>query len=633
MANADSITIYLNVEGEASKRLNTTAKSLDGLSKEAKKATSESKKLTGSFDEFKSSIPVFAGAIAGIAGLYGIGSIVTSSIAAASALGDLSTNLGVSTTFLQEMQFAANQSGVSTEQFNTSVERFSRSVGEAASGNKTFADTFKKLGVDIKDANGEVRPTEDLFKNVAEQINNVGSNTEKTRILFDLFGRSGIKLASLFAGGSAALDDFSKKANEAGAVVDEKLIYQTKAVGDEFAKVSSIISSRMIVAVGELLPAINALLPSMLSLVNTTSIIATGIATATASVVTSTAAVIEWSRAFSNAPGALKLTTEESVKYNEKAKELYKDMIAGNITAQRRNDLLKEYAESLKAARDAQSTEVFGPAEPVVTKETDDAKAERLKLLNEERYKEFELINQRLQLESEALEADDIFAAHRIANLEIEREAKLAILQKGSVEELKGRALLNKEKVALDKRAADEQKKIDDDIRLHKKAALDNLLSLQTSNSKALRAVGKASAIADTTISTYQGAQNAFTALSGIPFIGPALGIAAAAAAITAGVSRIAAITSVPLATGISNVPPGFENDTFQARLSTGERVVDSGTNEDLKTFLAGGGNRDVLIAILQAVQAPRSTSFQIDGRELIAAIQDNVDSGRLLSA
>ena len=45
-------------------------------------------------------------------------------------------------------------------------------------------------------------------------------------------------------------------------------------------------------------------------------------------------------------------------------------------------------------------------------------------------------------------------------------------------------------------------------------------------------AAGKAAAIAAATISTYQSAQDSYKALAGIPIIGPALGAAAAAAAI-----------------------------------------------------------------------------------------------------
>ena len=58
-------------------------------------------------------------------------------------------------------------------------------------------------------------------------------------------------------------------------------------------------------------------------------------------------------------------------------------------------------------------------------------------------------------------------------------------------------------------------------------------------------AVGKAAAIAQTTISTYQGAQESYKALAGIPVVGPALGALAAAAAIAGGLAQVRAITAV----------------------------------------------------------------------------------------
>ncbi|NOU49519.1 hypothetical protein HG263_03015 [Pseudoalteromonas sp. JBTF-M23] len=54
----------------------------------------------------------------------------------------------------------------------------------------------------------------------------------------------------------------------------------------------------------------------------------------------------------------------------------------------------------------------------------------------------------------------------------------------------------------------------------------------------------KAAAIAQTTIKTYESATNAYASLAGIPYVGPALGIAAAAAAVAAGMANVQAIKS-----------------------------------------------------------------------------------------
>lgn len=57
-------------------------------------------------------------------------------------------------------------------------------------------------------------------------------------------------------------------------------------------------------------------------------------------------------------------------------------------------------------------------------------------------------------------------------------------------------------------------------------------------------AAGKAAAIASTLISTYQGAQASYQSLAAIPVVGPALGIAAAAAAVAGGLQTVKSIQS-----------------------------------------------------------------------------------------
>jgi len=67
---------------------------------------------------------------------------------------------------------------------------------------------------------------------------------------------------------------------------------------------------------------------------------------------------------------------------------------------------------------------------------------------------------------------------------------------------------------------------------------------LQSSNNRKLAAIGKAAAITNAVINTYQSATAAYAAMASIPYVGPALGAAAAAAAIAAGMANVAQIRS-----------------------------------------------------------------------------------------
>lgn len=86
--------------------------------------------------------------------------------------------------------------------------------------------------------------------------------------------------------------------------------------------------------------------------------------------------------------------------------------------------------------------------------------------------------------------------------------------------------------------------------RKEKKSNLENITGMLRTGSKEQMAVQKAQGMAQAAISTYQAANSAYAALAPIPIIGPALGAAAAAAAIAYGLNNVAQISGIKLAEG-----------------------------------------------------------------------------------
>ena len=101
---------------------------------------------------------------------------------------------------------------------------------------------------------------------------------------------------------------------------------------------------------------------------------------------------------------------------------------------------------------------------------------------------------------------------------------------------------------------------------------------------------GKAAAIAATTIDTYMSATSAFASLSKIPIVGVPLGIAAAAAAIAAGLKNVKSI----LAVKTPEVPSGTSEAGFVSIPSSGAPATGGGAMPDLgggaMPDLGGGG-------------------------------------------
>lgn len=136
------------------------------------------------------------------------------------------------------------------------------------------------------------------------------------------------------------------------------------------------------------------------------------------------------------------------------------------------------------------------------------------------------------------------------AGLEDLYNKKLELLEQGNLDE----ETFAEARLELDRQYGAQRAALDDQLAKRRQttmaSALNNLVSLQNSSNKKMAEVGKAAAIAQSTIDTYKAANAAYSAMAGIPVVGPALGAAAAAAAIVAGLNNVAQISGIKLAEG-----------------------------------------------------------------------------------
>lgn len=112
--------------------------------------------------------------------------------------------------------------------------------------------------------------------------------------------------------------------------------------------------------------------------------------------------------------------------------------------------------------------------------------------------------------------------------------------------------------------------------------ALSSLSTLMNSHSRKAFEAGKAAAIANTIVNTAQAAMGAYASLSGIPIVGPALGIAAAAAAGIAGAAQIQQINRTKFGSGSAGV------SNTQAVSNASEPVSQQAQQQSKTVYLSG---------------------------------------------
>ena len=122
---------------------------------------------------------------------------------------------------------------------------------------------------------------------------------------------------------------------------------------------------------------------------------------------------------------------------------------------------------------------------------------------------------------------------------------------------------------------------------------LNNLTSILGEES----AAGKAAAIANATISTYQSATDSYKSLSGIPIIGPALGFAAAGAAIVGGITNVKKIvsTKVPNSSRGGGSAPSISSSTASApSIPPAFNVVGASNTNQLADAIGGQAQQPI---------------------------------------
>ena len=214
-------TIVIEAKDNTKQAFNKVSKNLNNMDTSVN-ATARS------MDKLKGAIKGVLGAIS----LTAFASATRSTLEYADALGKTSARLGITTTALQTLRFAATQSGMTTEALEMSMQRFTRRLAEASQGTGVLKDTFGKLGMSIRNTDGSMKTAEQMLGEVADKLAEIPDQGERVRLAFQMFDSEGVKMVNMLQGGSGALDDMRKKLEATGAVLSEDFIKKSEAAND-----------------------------------------------------------------------------------------------------------------------------------------------------------------------------------------------------------------------------------------------------------------------------------------------------------------------------------------------------------------------------------------------------------------
>ena len=151
---------------------------------------------------------------------------------AAAGLGELAEQVGLTAREFQGLQFSAVQNGLKLEQLETGVSKFSKKIGDAATGHKEMIASLDRLGVKILDVNGKLRPTADLMQETAQKIGEIDDPAKKAAAAVEFFGKSGQKMLTMLTDISKGLFATSDAAEKFGAMISDHTIKRLDDIAD-----------------------------------------------------------------------------------------------------------------------------------------------------------------------------------------------------------------------------------------------------------------------------------------------------------------------------------------------------------------------------------------------------------------
>lgn len=197
----------------AAKNFNVTAEKISAT------AGKMSQKFGSLAEKTKGLSMAAGGALAGMAGL------AVKAGKDADELNTLSKQTGVATSELQKMQYAADLIDVDTETITGGLRKLKKNLDG-------HEDSWKKVGVQVKDANGQYKDITSIFYETVKGLSQIENETERDIVAMDLFGKSADELAGVIDDGGEALKALGEEAENMGVIISDEDLQKASELND-----------------------------------------------------------------------------------------------------------------------------------------------------------------------------------------------------------------------------------------------------------------------------------------------------------------------------------------------------------------------------------------------------------------
>ena len=182
-------------------------------------------------------------------GLSAAGAAVVASLGAisykagqnADDLNTMSKVYGIGTQELQKYKTAADLVDVSVETIAKSHVKLEKSMYSAKDGSGAMAEAFDTLGVNIKNADGTLRSSDDVWQDTIKALGKMENETERDAVAMQLMGKSASELNPLIEDGGETYQRVAETMSKYGLdFVDQETLDKANQFNDQLDTMKAI---------------------------------------------------------------------------------------------------------------------------------------------------------------------------------------------------------------------------------------------------------------------------------------------------------------------------------------------------------------------------------------------------------
>jgi hypothetical protein len=161
-------------------------------------------------------------------GIFEAGAVVKTAFAGATAmfaevgaeLAHMSERTGIGVSSLSQLKYAADQSGVGMDDFETSIKKMQKTLGQASIGNKQAQQSLRALGLDINSLIN-LSPEQQL-EAIAAAIASIPNPAQRAAAAISIFGKNGTAILPLLLKGADGIQELKREADALGLTMSKE---------------------------------------------------------------------------------------------------------------------------------------------------------------------------------------------------------------------------------------------------------------------------------------------------------------------------------------------------------------------------------------------------------------------------